>query len=227
MTNKKNFQLLDEAIEIGNRIKSTRMLSGYTRKSFALETGISSATLRFWEEPKHGRYGLTKKGAERLITAFNKCGVLCDKEWLLSGKGHGPKLINTNFSKLFEDDDQQESWGEEEAIIKDIESFKENNPNSIILMITDTSMLPIYSEGDYVGGSKKYSCDIKNLIGLNCIVETDKYILARKIVAGRSSDVFSLIALNKKGGSEQVTLNVELKSAAEIVFHRWKGRAKN
>jgi hypothetical protein len=215
-----------DPIAIGNRIKSTRMLSGKTRKSFALESGISLPTLRFWEEPpESGRSGLTDKGADRLIEAFHECGIQCTKDWLLYGKGFGPKLIKTDLSDFFEQIDFY--LDEEHALLKDIENFKETNLESIVAIIPDDSMLPLFASGDYVGGIKKYHDDINKLIGLNCIIEFKDKILVRKLIAGESTNTFSLIILNHDSPTlDPVILNVRPNYAAEIIFHRWRSRAK-
>jgi len=217
-------QIIDP-IAIGNRIKSARMLSGHTRKSFAAKSSISLATLRFWEEPKSGRYGLTNKGAEKLMTAFNICGIYCTKEWLFYGHGIGPKLINLTPPTFFDDQDIN-VWNEEESILKDIEAFKKNNPQPTIVIITDDTMLPSYSYGDYVAGSKVFNNDIQKLVGLNCIIELIDRTIVRKIIASTSENKYSLLSLNQNSTINQpLLLEIEPISAAEIVFHRWRKKS--
>ena len=68
---------------VKDRIKQTRMLAGLSRKDMEDKYGIPSNTLQCWES---GRVKLTEKGADRLISAFNKFGIECTKEWLFNGE---------------------------------------------------------------------------------------------------------------------------------------------
>ena len=200
------------------------MLSGHTRKYFSSITGISMATLRAWEEPIAERKGLTKKGADRLIKAFYECGIYCSKNWLLSGDGPGPSVVNMVPNPILFN--EEVTWGEEESILKDIESFKSNNHDPIVAIVPDGAMLPKYSYGDYVAGNKKYGNDIKMLIGLNCIVEVNNKTLIRKIITDESGYV--LMAINQDPSiTSPIISNINLNFAAEIVWHRWRERIKD
>lgn len=207
----------------GNRVKSARMLSGHSRKAFADISGISMATLRAWEDPGDGRKGLTKKGADRLVKALNKAGISCSKKWLLHGEGIGPKPIG-QYSEIFTDEDVFKGWGEEEAIFKDIESFRANNIDGLIAIVNDDAMLPLYSPGDYVGGIKKTGNDIKNLIGINCIVEYEDSIIIRRITTEKNG-LYTLSVLNQDSTLENLVLvDVDISIAAEVTWHRWASR---
>lgn len=213
---------------IGNRVKSARMLAGYSRCKFAEKSRISAATLRIWEEPPPNRGGITKKGVARLITTLQSCGIYCTMEWIWTGKGQGPAVIN--FDKgLITNEVEAVTWGEEEAIFKDIESFKANNSNPIVAVVSDGSMLPFYSYGDYVGGSKKQDGDIASLVGSNCIIELEDMTIIRRI--SRLDNVtmaFTLSALNVDSSiSEPIMQTNKIISAAKIIWHRGRERAKN
>ena len=203
-----------EPASIGNRIKSLRMLTGCSRKIFSLKTQISENTLKIWEDPQK-RKGLSKKGAIKLIEAVKNLGIECSLEWLLEGVGHGPSIINNQFLP----ETGEVSWGEEEAIFKDIEAFKKNNPNPIVVMITDGSLLPYYSYEDYVGGSKRTGKDIDLLIGSICIIELDTGVLIRKILK-KDANGYTICVLNKNESVEETKNNVEIISAAKVVFCR-------
>lgn len=204
---------------IGNRIKSARMLCGLNRTQFANSVGISIATLRAWEEPSKNRKGLTHKGAARLVQAFIKHDIDCTEEWLMKGKGVGPKLITNSFKNVLNSIDDQ-SWNEEEAVFKDLNSFKENNLNAIVAIVNDNSMLPFYAYGDYVGGTKISGKKIMSLIGLNCIIETQDTIFIRKI-AMKNDDSYTLVSLNQDSTVIIPVINdIKIISAAEIIWHR-------
>ncbi len=205
-------------------MKSARTLSGNSRQAFAMASGISAATLRAWEEPSSERRGLTTKGATRLVNALNKIGVYCTEEWLLTGLGPGPKIIlpTTENSR-----DDPISWGEEESILLDIESFKANNPSPIVAIVTDASMLPKFSYGDYVAGNKTYGENIKKLIGTNCIVEMQDKTLIRRL-GSFSEHGYTLTALNQDPAIfDLIIINAKIQSAAEIVWHRWRKKIQD
>lgn len=215
----------DNPVSVGNRVKSARMLTGHSRQAFAAVSNISMATLRAWEEPTTGRFGLTKKGAKRFIHALNEFGIYCTEDWLLCGHGHGPNIIQTSSEKKF--DENEVTWGEEEAILKDINAFKKNNPDPIVAIVTDGSMLPLFSYGDYVGGCKVYEEDIKKLIGMNCIVKMQDKALMRRL-SSFSENGYTLTSLNQESTVvDPVITGAVLKFAAEIVWHRWRKKIKD
>lgn len=220
-------QTLNNGIAIGNRVKSARMLSGYTRKAFAEISKISMATLRIWEEPTSNRGGLTEKGALRLIEALNVCGIYCTKKWLLFGLGPGPNLINNPDRFKIKIEAPDVTWGEDESIIQDIESFKRNNVDPIVAIITDNSMSPKFNRGDYVGGSRVYKNAIENLIGCLCIVGLKEKTLIRRITATKKSK-YTLCSINQDPIiTDPVITEVEIIYAAEIVWHRWRKKSSD
>ena len=210
---------------VGNRVKSARMLSGHSRQSFSKETSISMATLRAWEEPTVGRYGLTKKGAERFVKALNNMGTYCTADWLLHGTGPGPNIIRASHEVAINIDEV--SWGEEEAILKDIDAFKRNNPDPIVAILTDGSMLPKFSYGDYVGGCKVHGEEMEKLIGRNCIVEIEDKTVIRRMNSASNSR-YTLTALNQEAAAvDTVITDAALKFAAEITWHRWRRKVQD
>jgi hypothetical protein len=206
----------------GDRIKSARMLAGYTRKAFADKFSIPIPTIRAWEEPPVGRNGVTVSGAKRLIKVFHESGIYCTEDWILHGRGPGPTIVDRYCDSGPE---KQITWGEEESILRDIESFKQNNRSAMVAVVTDRAMLPYYNYGDYVGGEKKTGRDIRSLVGLNCIVEVGGKILIRRISMIDQHNRYTLTALNMElPGIAPVMLNVEIAAASQIVWHRGRAR---
>jgi len=215
-------------VSIGNRIKSTRMLSGLSRADFCKKTGLSLPTLSAWESPPQNRNGLTEKGANLLVDAFFNLGILCEKNWLLYGEGYAPKLLNydlkatkncdENIHSIIEDVSSSYTWGNQEATIKDIESFKKNNSNAIIYLIQDNLMLPCFPPDTYVGGSKSFDHDIQKLIGKICIIKIkNAHSLVRQIYwKNKNKYLIGTVNINNK---QEVKL-IEIEYAAEIVWTR-------
>lgn len=179
------------------------------------------ATLRAWEEPTEGRNGLTQKGATRLVQSLRDMSIYCTEDWLLSGDGPGPKLLSA-LPSLDNKDEPTVEWGEEESIMRDIDSFKSNNPNPVVAIVNDGAMLPRFSYGDYVGGSMVVGEEISSLVGVDCIIEMDGKTLIRRITSG-SEGRYTLAALNLDASiQDSILTDVELVSAAAIVWHRWR-----
>lgn len=227
MTELAETQIFSETIPtaIGSRVKGARMMTGLTRKDFSLSSKISIATLRSWEEPGEGRRGLTRKGSLRLADALLSHGVHCISEWLLTGEGPGPQLI-THFDTTSPENNEIVSWSEEESILRDVESFKQNNPSPVIMLVTDEQMSPIFNLGDYVGGSKVSGNKIQGLIGSISILETDRGLLLRRLVSRISENKYVISSVCDKVVDISIEPStVEVISAAEVVWHRWRSKA--
>ena len=118
------------------------------------------------------------------------------------------------------------TWGEEESILKDINSFKSNNNDPIVAILTDGSMLPEYSYGDYVGGSRIYGDNIKELAGLNCIIQLEERTIIRKI--NLVDDMYICTSVNQdKNIKDPILSDIKPVSAAEIIWHRWRKKIKD
>jgi DNA-binding transcriptional regulator YiaG len=100
------------------------------------------------------------------------------------------------------------------------------NTDPVILTISDESMYPFYNIGDYVGGNKKLKEDISQLIGCNCIIETaEGYTLCRKLLKSESKNTYILLATNMELKESPIVItNVNINYAAEIIWHRKRGR---
>ena len=209
-------------ISVAHRVKSARMFSGLSRKSFSEKAGLSIATLRSWEEPGDGRRGITSKGAARFIKALNKLDVFCSSDWILRGEGTGPRLLTPSPLAFSE---EPALWSEEESVLRDLQSFKQNNPDPILLLVADSAMAPIYLKGEYVGGSKKVGVGIEGMVGCDCIIETAAGIFVRRLGQRIADDTYVLIALNRE--AEDISCHARVLSAAEVVWRRSRRRIRN
>ncbi|HVV67417.1 MAG TPA: helix-turn-helix transcriptional regulator [Gammaproteobacteria bacterium] len=204
----------------GQRIEKIRkMLIGHTRKEFAENTGISENTIKLWETPPAGRSGITQKGAKKFVDVIKKLGVTCTVDWIMTGKGHPPSSLAIQEHLTYKP--TAITWDEEESILRDIEAFKSNNRNPIVVLVTDGSVLPIYFYGDYVGGSKRFDDDIDRLVGSICIVELENETIIRRISEKHPKRKYLLTAVNEdKSVSNPTITNAAIVSAAKIIWHR-------
>ncbi len=193
------------------RLKSVRSLSGLTRKQLEKQHGISENTLRMWEQPRSGSNGLTVKGAERMIEALNKTGVLCTIDWLLSGIGQGPMLYQQLHNEIIKPLSEivnvpEFNYNQEElAIQQEIQLFEKLYKNSIVIRVADNAMQPFVAYGDYVGGYRKEAVTLDDLVGHLCIIKLkNEMILCRKLL--KNNEKFILSSINE---------NANIKNAIE------------
>ena len=197
----------------GRRIKLARNMLGITRKDLEKRFHISVNTLQAWEADKNS---LTDKGAKKLNEIFNKLGLLCSEIWLLTGHGQIPIFLQ-DVSEL------PNEMNEDICILREIEVFKAINQNSIVVLVNDNGMEPIYSIGDFVGGSKKIEQQIESLIGENCIIETlqgDTFV--RKLLRSNNGQLYNLVCINIASNQQPIIPDIKVRSAARIVLHRKK-----
>lgn len=205
------------------RVRSARMLTGLNRKEFEQKHNIHSNTLKSWENPlsdAHG--GLTEKGAKRFIEALRKESIICSIEWLLTGKGEGPKLLQITGNEPLEI--PPIAIDQDEAILKETQFFLDINPDAIILLVTDNKMAPSYQVGDYVGGYKRTAEEFDQFINKDCIVEADsdeKYIC--RYFPSKLRGLYHIIFLNE----DSLDHLVKIKSIAPIIWYRRKDKIFN
>ena len=211
----------------GERLRRARILSGVsTRREFEEKHAISANTLQGWEQ---GKNPLSEKGARRVIEAFKKEGLLCSLEWLIHGHGMPPRpyeMVNAGLRQELHNDANLMDFNlrEEQAIYNEIQLFRQQNMNSIVLSISDDSMEPYYSIGDYIGGCQISDSSITDYLHTVCIIELENnLILPRYIQSGKQQGVFTASCTNPRTAATPLNLyNVKIISAAPIIWHRRK-----
>lgn len=204
----------------GRRIKTARSLAGISRKDLENKHGISMHTLQSWEL---GRNPLTEKAASKLVEIFHSTGVSCSAQWLLEGTGKSPSLLASEFAPYPTlDKDIAPLFAQENSIQKEIEFFKTNNPNAIVIMVSDDTMEPIYSKGDFVGGIQYMNAaDIDECVGHDCIIEIGDGIFFRRLVKRKNG--YALVCLNAQTEIEDpVMFSKKILAATPVIWHRWK-----
>lgn len=197
----------------GGRIKLARSMLGLSRKQLEDRYHISVNTLQAWESDKNI---LTSKGAKKLNQTFIKLGLLCSEDWLLTGKGTTPILMEDTATLPNE-------MNEDICILREIEAFKAINPDPIVVVVNDNGMEPIYCIGDFVGGNKKYGEKIEELLGSICIIETMQGdTLVRKLLQSNKPYVYNLACTNIATDQQPITPDIKIRFASRIVLHRKK-----
>lgn len=212
----------------GDRIKSARMQLGYSRSAFENEFGISAATLQAWECNK---YEITPKGIDRLVKALYKAGLATTTEWFMQGAGIPPRFIDNSSNILLQQKNTEfdPELTEDEIILKEVTFFEKTNPNPMIVVISDDTMEPFFSIGDYVGGNLIPGKFARRYVGSLCIVELkNKEIYIRMVKFGTKPNLYNLVCVNLHSSSEDCFLmDKEIISLAQIVWHRKNEKLNN
>ena len=175
----------------GRRIKELRKITHLSRRAFADKHEIPAGTLQNWEDAKFG--GLTEKGAQRLIEVFAREGILCHLAWLMHGEGEKPitqRLMAHHVIAIEKD----QAYANDEAIIQqELQTFYRLNPTAIHTIIHDDLMEPYFFRGDIVAGKRRFHEEINQLVGKDCIMQTQAgEIVVRRLHSGNHQQDYLL-----------------------------------
>lgn len=204
---------LENPARLAHRIRQARQLTGLSRAAFAEAANLNIYTLRSWEQPPRSRFGLSKSGVGKLLRGLRQCGVICDELWLLTGEGEGPRPVEVGVL-------EQEPL---DAMMVDCAAFLANHSGAVVLQVDDDLSAPYYLRGHCVGGCMCLGGDVDALLGQVCIVGLNTGEKQIRRLAGRRGDRYMLSILNPLSGESGGL--VELKYAAEIIWHRWPVRS--
>jgi transcriptional regulator with XRE-family HTH domain len=210
----------DNPMNIGRRLKTARSLAGISRKDLESKYGISMHTLQSWEL---GRNPLPEKAASKLVEVLHEVGVSCSIQWLLNGYGKSPSLVNSDFVPYpINDKNIAPLLQGENTIQKEIDFFKLNNPNAVVIMVSDDTMEPTYAMGDFVGGTQYMTqADIEQCSGLDCIIDISEGTFFRRLLKRKNG--YALVCLNAETELEEpVIFSKKILAATPIIWHRWK-----
>lgn len=203
-----------------NRIKRLRKALRFSRQKLTAKYkkyGLSTSALQNWEDIRWK--GLTENGAIILSKAFQEEGLNVTIEWLLFGVGKDPIGDTDYFTKI---PMEIANPSEHTLIAKELRLFHQNNPESIDAVITDDSLAPWLTPGDYVAGKRYFENDMEKTIGHPCILQTlSGETLIRFLKAGKDLEYYTLVSTNAETTVAQPILeNIQLFSAAPILWIR-------
>jgi len=194
------------------RVRFVRSLTKLSREAFEEIHKINRNTLKSWEL---GVNTLTEKSAKVLSDAINHAGFSCSPQWLIFGHGEEPRPISQA-----DDEALLEEITQKTRVIYEADYFKKNNPNSIVSMITDTSMFPEFKPSDYVGGiNLDLLQHLPKLIGSSCIINIkNNLVVVRKILLSHNEDIL-LCPVNTDYNAD-IIKKEDILTIANIVWHR-------
>jgi transcriptional regulator with XRE-family HTH domain len=204
------------------RLRRLRNLANLTRKEMCERSGIKPDTLIGWEVARHG--GLTENGAKKIISCIANEGVVCALEWLIHAAGPGPTVLTDLDKTRANQTELPDPANDEDKLIIDGLLHLKTQYNDIIeAIVEDDAMAPQYQPGDHVAGVKRYHDRIYKLIGYDCIVQmTDGRCLLRCLREGSTKNRYTLLCSNPKSTTTPVIYDVEIISAAPIIWIRRK-----
>lgn len=179
--------------EIGQRIRSLRMMTRRNRREFSEEFHFNQSTLTALE---FGRMSLSKEQLKKLLEIFSSEGIRVSPSWIFSGEGVAPKRLSAQPDEAREED------------------------NSIVIVMEDESMSPFYEKGDYVGGN--FSPLTPALSGQRCIIKFDDGSVKIRIIH-KGKDHYIIQAANPLSEGHQFSVIDEKNiKVAKINWHKSK-----
>jgi DNA-binding transcriptional regulator YiaG len=204
-------------VERGLRLKAVRKALRFSRPALQRKYGIKPSTLKNWEDGRFG--GLRESSAWQMIEIFTAEGLECTIEWLLLGIGTPP------LPDLFPEETPTKAE-EIRFIQEELRVFRKNYADTVDMIISDNTMRPAYSLGDYVAGIRYYEKDFLSVVSGRlcqwpCIVQTrGGETLIRLVEKGSQEGYYRLHTLT--ASSEEIPLEIELFSIAPILWIRRK-----
>jgi DNA-binding transcriptional regulator YiaG len=218
-----------EIQERAHRLKFLRKMTRLSMKEFAQLCNLGLTTINYWEQ---GYSSITERGAKKVIKALREEGIECSTVWLLSGLGIQPKitdpskLTKINYppieisSQIIQEENSDYLAGK---IKEELNLFQTIYPDSLVHLINNESMMPLYCKGDIVAGKKLTGKNMELANGIDCIVEIENDILeVRRVRIGHAANSFDLYVINPEASLELPPLrNIKINALAPII-RIWK-----
>ncbi|MCR5225308.1 MAG: helix-turn-helix domain-containing protein [Alphaproteobacteria bacterium] len=216
----------------GRRLRMVRALTGFSRQEIYGRIGIATSTIDTWES---GRVELTRKSAERVCEAFRKVGVYCSPDWLLTGTGNPPRMMDEVERSIYsEEKDNQLSQQElknagkehnkfppflDELARRELSFFMNLHKGALFHFMKEDFMNARFRKGDCVAGITEKLSELEGKL-IIAVLEDGKTVPCRLI---KNIDDESTVSF----GVHKPTKNIQIKKAAEIVWHRILNKKKN
>jgi len=194
----------------GNRLRAIRAFCSSSRNEFCEHMGLSESTLKAWENDVAR---LTKKGAALLVGIFQKHGIYCTEEWLLSGEGLSPLRQSHEASN--------QNFAEDILVQQEVDNLKRYYRKNIFsYKVSDKSMAPQFRINDWVAGILINEQDLPYFWGEVVIADVEGAgILLRTLERGSQPGFFDLTSTHPESVQDNLQ-DVRLKGAYRILWHR-------
>lgn len=204
----------------GRRLRMLRAFSGLSRQELYEKTNIATSTMDTWES---GRVELTDKSAGRVCDSFMKCGIICTKEWLLTGNGVGPRQFNIIEQAVFANNSENSATHQnffdipiagilDDSIRKELQFFLSIHSDALYHIVKTNFMNSRFRPGDCVAGK---IFPPEELIDHIVIVRIQHNDTAFGKLTTCSSKECSLFLGNKRG-----VISMKYDAIAKVIWHR-------
>lgn len=184
-------------VQKGVRLRKIREMTDLTSQELADKTGFSRQSVSYWENGNQN--GLSYGGAEATIRIAKEYGIECDFHWLWTGIGNEPYSILEGLqTEKTTSDKLDDATYPSDLRANEIELFKQNGENPVIMRVKHDAMKPLYQKEDWVGGY--WRTISPKLIGQTCIVEIADRLEVR-IIKARSVEGYSLCFMTYSAGT--------------------------
>lgn len=198
-----------------SRIRHLRDLLGLTRPEIEARYGIKQTTLSKWEL---GINKISPSQISRLVQIAQENSITCTKEWLLYGKGEEARTLGSHLENPSSITDLKEY--KNLLLLKEIAAFKNIYKESEVLLVTDESMVPQFTPGDYVGGVRIPIDKLRSHLDSPFIVKTrDSRIRLRRITISMGEIILYGINMRSQG-SPICEFRPEIEMIAPVFWHR-------
>lgn len=218
-----------------------RALSGLSRQEFFEKIGISASTIDTWES---GRVELAQRSAERVCEAFRKVGICCSAEWILTGNGLPPRVMDTlertvsdstgclgtdisnDFCKevLFrvnhEVPNELPTLVNDDNIRKELCFFLNLNPGALYHIIDKDCFGSRYAMGDCVAGIPKKANELKGKFVIVASEQLKKKEKEDRTFFGRLLDYDEEQQSYCLSTDQNVEIKVQSSRIVGVVWHR-------
>jgi transcriptional regulator with XRE-family HTH domain len=208
----------------GRRLRMARALTGFSRQELYEKIGIATSTIDTWES---GRVELTERSAIRVCVSLKQVGIYCSSEWLLTGEGTPPRIMDELEKSMLSTARAQVTYQLEassgvknkkipsfvnEDIRRELSFFLNLHKDSIFHIVDRDFLNCRYKIGDCVAGIED---DLQKLTGkvIIGVLKSGETLLC-KLVNYYNSDCTVFLGVEKSNEKEQII------RAAEVVWHR-------
>lgn len=208
----------------GRRLRMARALTGFSRQELYEKIGIATSTIDTWES---GRVELTEKSSIRVCASLKQVGIYCSSEWLLTGEGSPPRIMDELERAMFSSSEIQISNQLEtnigsknkkipsflnEDIKKELSFFLNIHKNSLFHIVDRDFLNYKYRIGDCVAGVDD---GLQNLSGKVAIgVLEDGNTIFGRVVSSTGNECRFFMG---NGNADKI---VKVVGMAEVIWHR-------
>ena len=210
----------------GERLTYLRRSLCPNRRVFANKHSINLNTLVAWERNQNK---ISKKGLEKIITAFNQEGILCSGQWILYGKGTEPMPIDDFSQKQISIENssfKSETFPEESDIKNEAYLFTSNNASSELFKAQGDGMEPYIFENDLLGVIPVHCDHYDEELGKVCVSilsDDPSQHYVRLLLKGKGRKKYNLCSTNLLSKeTSPVIFNTEIEKLYKIVWLRRK-----